>query len=111
MPAGSDAATTGFGIEWIELAHGSNAEIDAWIAAKIGSRGWRPFEEARAYARSLKLKGSNEWRVFSASSDRPADIPSSPDQVYKDQGWASWGDWLESEIEAWISSKIGERGL
>ncbi len=92
-------------VGWLE------SEIDAWIAAKIGSRGWRPFEEARAYARSLKLKGSNEWRVFSASSDRPADIPSSPDQVYKDQGWASWGDWLESEIEAWISSKIGERGL
>ena len=24
----------------------------------------------------------------------PSDIPASPDNVYKDKGWISWGDWL-----------------
>lgn len=28
---GNDPAETGFGIEWIELAHGSNDEIEAWV--------------------------------------------------------------------------------
>ncbi|MCR8550201.1 DUF839 domain-containing protein [Salipiger sp. P9] len=30
--SGADSATTGFDIEWIELAHASNAEIEGWIA-------------------------------------------------------------------------------
>ncbi|MGI9499602.1 MAG: alkaline phosphatase PhoX [Geminicoccaceae bacterium] len=28
---GNDPATTGFGVEWIELAHGDNATIEGWI--------------------------------------------------------------------------------
>ena len=34
------------------------------------------------------------WQRWSKTSDRPADIPSSPDQVYRAEGWLSWGDWL-----------------
>jgi hypothetical protein len=55
---------------------------------------WRPFEEAREYARSLGLKNQKEWKAFSKSGDRPKDIPSAPDQVYKDSGWINWSDWL-----------------
>ncbi|MFD0981256.1 PhoX family protein [Tropicimonas aquimaris] len=34
--AQADAATTGFGIEWIELGHASNDEIAAWVAEYDG---------------------------------------------------------------------------
>jgi superfamily II DNA or RNA helicase len=56
---------------------------------------YRTFEEARAYVRSLGLKSAREWRVWAAKSGkRPNDIPSSPANFYKEQGWQGMGDWL-----------------
>jgi hypothetical protein len=54
----------------------------------------RSFKEARAFARGLGLKSVDDWAVYSKSGKRPADIPATPDHVYLDDGWASWGDWL-----------------
>ena len=56
--------------------------------------GFLPFEEARAYARSLNLKGRDEWSTWAKSTARPANIPASPSKPYKDKGWLGWGDWL-----------------
>ena len=55
---------------------------------------WRPFEEARKFARSLKLKNQGEWNEYSKSDERPFDIPSNPNDVYEKDGWKSLGDWL-----------------
>ena len=55
---------------------------------------WRSFEEARNYARGLGIKSKKEWKEWSKSGERPSDIPSNPDQVYKDKGWQSLGDFL-----------------
>ena len=52
------------------------------------------FEEARDYARKLGFKGVKEWQEWSASGERPHDIPSNPDRTYRDEGWKSWPDWL-----------------
>jgi len=56
-------------------------------------------EEARQYSRNLGLKNKLEWRAFSkgelrAKGDKPDEIPTEPDKVYKSVGWISWGDWL-----------------
>ena len=59
-----------------------------------GQTKWRPFKEARKFARSLNLKGQTQWREFCKAGKRPEDIPSSPDKTYNDKGWVSWGDWL-----------------
>src|SRR6266487_2552770 len=55
---------------------------------------WRPFEEARAFARSLALKSKEEWGLWARSDARPIDIPKVPIAVYEHKGWISWGDWL-----------------
>ena len=55
---------------------------------------YRPFEEAREFARSLGLKSSSEWQEWAKTDKRPADIPSSPSNNYKNNGWISSGDWL-----------------
>lgn len=55
---------------------------------------WRSFEKARAYVHSLKLRTNKEWRFFSKSKNRPADIPVTPEKTYKNLGWKSYGDWL-----------------
>ena len=57
-------------------------------------RKFREFEEAREFARSLKLKGLEEWEEYSKSGKRPHNIPSSPNIVYKEKGWKGYGDWL-----------------
>ena len=60
-------------------------------------REWRPYEEAREYARGLGLRSYKEWQAFMASPRRPADIPVVPSVVYKDDGWSGWADWLDTE--------------
>ena len=60
---------------------------------------YRPFYEARAYARSLAFKGQKEWYAFCKGelpekSMLPEDIPRSPQKTYKDRGWQGFGDWL-----------------
>ena len=58
-------------------------------------REYRPFKEARQFVQRLKLKSANKgWRVYCKSGKKPDDIPRMPNQIYKSEGWKSWGDWL-----------------
>ncbi len=68
--------------------------ISTRIWDRVGRANWRPFEEARAFARSLGLKSRTAWFEFAKSTKRPADIPFNPAVTYKDKGWAGAGDWL-----------------
>jgi hypothetical protein len=54
---------------------------------------WKSFEDARKFARSLKLKNPEDWNKFSKLGKRPKDIPSGPRDVYKED-WKGWGDFL-----------------
>ena len=60
---------------------------------------WRPFAEARKFARSLKLSSQKEWYRYCRGKlkdypPKPKDIPASPKNVYKDKGWQGTADWL-----------------
>lgn len=57
-------------------------------------REYKPFEDARTFVQSLKLKNNKEWESYRKSSKMPNDIPSNPNETYKDKGWISLGDWL-----------------
>jgi hypothetical protein len=60
----------------------------------VGNREYRSFEEAREFVRSLRLTSYKEWMGWRKSGDKPNDIPSNPNLVYKDVGWLGYGDWL-----------------
>lgn len=71
----------------------------------FGRRQYRPFDEARTFACSLKLRSLREWNKYSAGhmpekGSRPADIPSQPDRTYRASGWRTWGDWLGTSTVA-----------
>jgi 3-mercaptopyruvate sulfurtransferase SseA len=68
--------------------------ISTRIWKTVSRANWRKFEDARAFARSLGLKCTSEWKEYCASGQRPADIPSAPGLAYRNTGWAGWGDWL-----------------
>ena len=53
-----------------------------------------PFAEALAVARSLNLASLKEWKAWCKEGRRPPNVPSRPDQTYKDIGWQGWGHWL-----------------
>ncbi len=78
-------------------------QIKLW--EKLSRFDWLPFEEARLIARDLGLNSFSQWREFSKSIKKPSDIPTSPNQVYNNEGWISWGDWLGTDV---ISTKYIE---
>eukprot|EP00947_MAST-08B_sp_MAST-8B-sp1_P000857 g857.t1 len=53
-----------------------------------------PFHSARDVVRKLQLTSKTEWEEWRKSGQRPSNVPSSPDQVYKGKGWVSWPDWM-----------------
>ncbi len=62
-------------------------------------RKYRNFNQARAFARKLKLKSGKEWFDYTKGQNKkkpklPDDIPASLDRVYKGKGWKNWPDWL-----------------
>ncbi len=58
---------------------------------------YKSFKEARNFSRKLGIKSASKWREYSFSSKRPLDIPSHPDRQYKNNGWVSWMDWLNTD--------------
>jgi hypothetical protein len=63
------------------------------------TRGWHPFEEVRAFARSLGLSSGDEWSLYAAG--KREDLPRFPDRyprapaiAYRYRGFAGWGDFL-----------------
>ena len=65
-----------------------------WLGKKGGVGAMLPFAAARAIVRRLKLKGAKEWEEWSKAGERPSNIPSNPNKMYRDDGWISMPDWL-----------------
>ena len=62
---------------------------------------FRDFESAREFARTLGLENYQEWREYAQTNNKPDDIPSAPNTVYKNKGWTSSGDWLGNGVVAY----------
>jgi hypothetical protein len=58
------------------------------------NRIYRPFYEAREFARSLNFSYKKDWIDFSKRKEFPEDLPKNPHQSYKELGWNGWGNWL-----------------
>ena len=61
---------------------------------------YRPFNDAREFAKSLNLNTVAEWRAFCKSGRKPEDIPYHPDRTYKGIGFVDYPDWLGSKTIA-----------
>jgi superfamily II DNA or RNA helicase len=74
-----------------------SVELRCWD--RLAKLSWRPFKDARAFVRSLKLRNTHEWRMYGKGKLRgyptkPSDIPAGPQRVYRGAGWVNLGDWL-----------------
>jgi hypothetical protein len=52
------------------------------------------FEEARTFVRNLNLKNQKGWNNYCKSKNSHQNIPNSPEDAYKNDGWISLSDWL-----------------
>ncbi|MDC1540953.1 helicase-related protein, partial [Candidatus Pelagibacter ubique] len=66
-------------------------KLKVWDKVAYGN--WRPYEEAKKYSQSLKLKNTKEWHKYTKLNIIPKDIPKYPNEVYI-QKWNGWGDFL-----------------
>jgi hypothetical protein len=79
----------------------------------------RSYDETREFVRTRGFKTKNEFSAWATSGDKPNDIPSNPQRVYKNKGWTSWGDFLGTDNhrreEAWPFDEtrdfVRERGF
>jgi hypothetical protein len=62
------------------------------------NRRYRPFEEARQWARAQGLKTEADWKELAANKGLPVDIPSMK-QVYAGE-WRGVGDFLGTNVVA-----------
>lgn len=74
--------------------------VDEWKGIKdwIGID-WKEFTEAREFVRNLGLNGQIEWRLYCKNElagyePKPNDIPAAAANVYKNNGWIDYADWL-----------------
>lgn len=70
----------------------------------------RSFEEARKFARSLRLNSWKEWLTYVAGDrldlpDKPADVPACPQATYRKRGWTNYADFLGGTNVAWHQVK------
>ncbi len=63
------------------------------LLGRIGSKQFLPFEEARAYMRSVGLTSWNQWTQWRSTKQRPRNIPTNPYVVYKGE-FVDSPDWL-----------------
>ena len=72
---------------------------------------FRPFEQAREFARSLGFTSSSEWVQYCAGEmpnlpPKPDDIPYSVSRKYLDEGWISYKDFLMEDKKRETFSKF-----
>jgi superfamily II DNA or RNA helicase len=73
------------------------ASIEAKYWEKVGRANWLSFEEAKAVVRGLGLKNTSEWNNYYKSDNRLKNIPTSPQIIYKNQGWKGMPDFLGND--------------
>ena len=62
---------------------------------------WMSYKEAKEFIKSEGVKSSIKFRKWRQSNFRPANFPSKPDKVYKEE-WEGWKSFLGNE---WMSYK------
>ena len=57
------------------------------------NRSYKTFDDALQFVHGLNLKSQLEWRQYLKSGNKPDDIPTHPDRVYR-KNWKGWGHWI-----------------
>lgn len=102
----SGQISNGSGFINIDVPVGLNIDINDFtesirikILEKTKKLKYRSFQEARDFARGLKINNTTEWKLYCRNKlakydKKPFDIPTSPSKIYASIGWKNIKDWL-----------------
>jgi hypothetical protein len=62
-----------------------------------GKQVYLDFKSAKKLAQKLRLRNRTEWEKYCKAGDKPLNVPSSPNYIYKNKGWNGWADFLGKE--------------
>ena len=70
-------------------------ETGALSKASIGLReqNWLSYKDAKNWAKQQGIKSESQWRKYKLEGVLPANVPASPDEVYRTE-WIGWGAFL-----------------
>ncbi|MDC0167614.1 DEAD/DEAH box helicase family protein [Candidatus Pelagibacter sp.] len=81
-----------------------------------GRRNFVKFNDAKKFAKSLKLKKAADWGQYLKNNKKPSNIPWHPHIYYKNKGWNGWGDFLGTGVisdhlkrDFWLSFKDAKK--
>jgi len=57
-------------------------------------RSYISYEEAKKIIHPFSISSVTQWYNFKKSKDFPKEFPKTPETIYKNDGWKSWGDFL-----------------
>ena len=57
-------------------------------------RTYLPFKDAKKFVQSLDFKSRKGWHAYLLSGQKPLNIPSKPERIYKNKGWKGSGDFF-----------------
>ncbi|MFA7219496.1 MAG: integrase repeat-containing protein [Synergistaceae bacterium] len=60
----------------------------------LQSIAYRSYQDAEKFVQNLDINNRTEWHKYCKSGKKPIDIPSYPNQVYKNKGWVDMGTFL-----------------
>lgn len=74
---------------WLSMGHWLGT---GFIANRL--KEFLSFENAKKIVLTLGLKGQQDWLKYCLTGKKPINIPSNPQNVYKNSGWVGYADWL-----------------
>ena len=80
-----------------------------WLGTSSDEK-YLSFEEAREFSRNLGLKTPREWNRYCVGKmknmlPKPKNIPRSPEQVYRRDGWINYKNWLNKGLMPFEEAK------
>ena len=83
------------------LKHINPNEIDKNIKLKIWSKiasfSYLDYETTKKFAIKNNIKSNIGWRKLCLKKNFPIDITKQPDHTFKNKGWTSWGNFLDTK--------------
>ena len=75
-----------------------------WLGTvTLAKRTFRPFDDAKNYAKSLGFNNRKQWHDYARAGNIPEDVPVNPQWSYR-QKWKGWGDWLGRSLDQSIEA-------
>ena len=80
-------------MSYTKIMAGFHGVISGTYSIAPGRRKYMSFKSAEIFY-NLNYKSQKDFRNAQKRGDLPITSPSTPDRIYKDSGWISWGDFL-----------------